>query len=362
MQFKYESSRRSFGKAMFVGAIGASLSVKSVKDTIAGVITKSGNSDSADSGIPFVSDKKFVPVMITPYQQNGQIDYKVLSQLTDFYLNAGAKGLFANCQSSEMYKLSDDERLSVTDYVVRHVNGFVPVVASGSFGKSFEDKAEFVKKIHQTGVDAVIIITNHFAKKRHKDNILIDNFEIFFALTKGVPLGTYECPAPYKRILTPIVFDYLIQSNRIIYHKDTTIAFDKVRVKIDMAKKSHLKFYDACTANTMRSLQSGASGMSSISGNFYPEILTWMCENATNPEKQEQVNYIQEQLTASEKVIASGYPLSSKYFLQKRGLPIQVSTRKSRKKLSKKQCQALDQAYLTFLGWCDYIGIEPVKI
>jgi 4-hydroxy-tetrahydrodipicolinate synthase len=271
------------------------------------------------------------------------------------------KGYFANCQSSEMYFLSEEERLAVTHHVVKRVNGMMPVVATGSFGESLDEKAEFAKKMYQTGINAVIMITSHFAKRKESDDELIGNCEKFLALTDNIPMGTYECPQPYKRILTPYVFEYLLGTKRLVYHKDTSIAFEKVKAKIDLAKNSKLEFYDACTANTTNSLRAGAKGMSAISGNFYPEILVWMCNNATNPDKQNDVKYIQEQLTKTEAVIGKNYPLSSKYFLQKRGLPIELITRKSTRPLTENQKNALDETYNVFRGWCDRIGIEPAK-
>ena len=59
------------------------------------------------------SGKGFVPVMLTPFKENRAIDFDGLTRLTEWYLQAGAKGLFANCQSSEMYELSDDEKLLI---------------------------------------------------------------------------------------------------------------------------------------------------------------------------------------------------------------------------------------------------------
>jgi 4-hydroxy-tetrahydrodipicolinate synthase len=56
------------------------------------------------------SQKGFIPVMLTPFKNNGAIDYDALTKLTEFYLEAGAAGLFANCLSSEMYELEPDER------------------------------------------------------------------------------------------------------------------------------------------------------------------------------------------------------------------------------------------------------------
>ena len=80
------------------------------------------------------------------------------------------------------------------------------MVATGSFGLTIEDKAEFTKKIYDTGIDAVILITGHYANIEDSDDVLLRNFEKMFKLTGNIPLGMYECPAPYKRILGPAVF------------------------------------------------------------------------------------------------------------------------------------------------------------
>ena len=71
------------------------------------------------------------PVMLTPFDENRQIDWESLKKLIDWYIAAGVHGLFANCQSSEMFFLSDAESLQLTRFVVDYVAGRVPVVASG---------------------------------------------------------------------------------------------------------------------------------------------------------------------------------------------------------------------------------------
>ena len=124
-----------------------------------------------------MSDKKFVPVMITPFNLKAKVDLDVVSVLIDFYLAAGVKGFFANCLSSEMFSITEDERLELTKHIVEYVNGRVPIVATGSFGLTIEDKAEFTKRIYNVGVDAVIMITGHFAKVDEDDDVLLRNFE-----------------------------------------------------------------------------------------------------------------------------------------------------------------------------------------
>lgn len=311
------------------------------------------------------SDKKFVPVMITPFNLKAKVDLDSVSRLVDFYLAAGVKGFFANCLSSEMYSITEDERLELTSHIVRYVRGRVPIVATGSFGLTIEDKAEFAKKIYDTGIDAVILITGHYANVEDPDEVLLKNFDKMLRLTPGIPMGMYECPAPYKRILGTEVFEQLIQTNRFVYHKDTSIAKESVKAKLDVLEKTgntSLEFYDAHTPNAMTSIQAGARGMSSISGNFYPEILVWMCNHANNPEKQEQVQWLQEQLIKVDPLIHIAYPLSAKYFLGKRGLPVRTISRAHALELTPDQKKTLDDIHSQFMFWCETLHITPVNV
>ena len=311
-----------------------------------------------------MSDKKFVPVMITPFNLKAKVDLEVVNVLVDFYLAAGVKGFFANCLSSEMFSITEDERLELTQHIVRYVKGRVPIVATGSFGLTIEDKADFTKRIFDTGVDAVIMITGHFAKVDEGDEVLLRNFDKMFQLTGNIPLGMYECPAPYKRIISAGVFKELLSAKRMIYHKDTSIDPQKVRAKLDILKEtdSELEFYDAHTPNAHFSLLNGAKGMSSISGNFYPEIMVWMTENANDPAKQEEVAWLQSELTKVDPLIHVAYPMSSKYFLQKRGLPVRTISRATALQLTPEQRKTLDDIHDSFLNWCERLDIKPVTI
>ncbi|GAB2824031.1 dihydrodipicolinate synthase family protein [Ferruginibacter profundus] len=311
-----------------------------------------------------MTDTKFVPVMITPFNLKAKVDLDVVSNLVDFYLAAGVKGFFANCLSSEMYSITEDERLELTQHIVRYVNGRVPVVATGSFGLTVNDKAEFAKKIYDTGIDAVILITGHYANVEDSDDILLKNFERMFKLTGNIPLGMYECPAPYKRIIGPDVFKTLLAANRLVYHKDTSIDLEKVKAKIDIVKttKSNLEFFDAHSPNAMYSLQMGAKGMSSISGNFYPEILVWMVNNANDPAKLEAVKWLQAEISRVDPLIHGAYPMSAKYFLRKRGLPVRTISRATALELTPDQKKTLDEIHDSFKMWCEKLAIKPVDI
>jgi len=311
-----------------------------------------------------MSDRKFVPVMITPFNLKAKVDLDAVSTLIDFYLAAGVKGFFANCLSSEMYSITEDERLELTQHVVKYVNGRVPVVATSSFGLTIDDKAEFTKRIYDTGIDAAILITGHYANIEDSDDILFRNFDKMFKLTGNIPLGMYECPAPYKRILGTEVFRALLGSNRFVYHKDTSISLESVKAKLEVVKTAdkRFEFYDAHSPNAMYSLQMGAKGMSSISGNFYPEILVWMVNNANNPDKQEDVKWLQGEISRVDPLIHIAYPMSAKYFLRKRGLPVRTISRATALELTPDQKKTLDEIHESFQLWCERLQIMPVDI
>jgi 4-hydroxy-tetrahydrodipicolinate synthase len=311
-----------------------------------------------------MSINKFVPVMITPFNLKAKVDMDAVSTLIDFYLAAGVKGFFANCLSSEMYSITEDERLELTQHVVKYVNGRVPVVATSSFGLTVDDKAEFTKKIYDTGIDAAILITGHYANIEDSDEVLVKNFDRMFKLTGNIPLGMYECPAPYKRIIDADVFKILLSANRLVYHKDTSISLESVKAKLDILKeiKNSLEFYDAHSPNAMYSLQMGAKGMSSISGNFYPEILVWMVNNANNPKKLEDVKWLQGEISRVDPLIHIAYPMSAKYFLRKRGLPVRTISRATALELTPEQKKTLDEIHDSFKTWCERLDIKPVDV
>ena len=67
------------------------------------------------------SKKGFIPVMLTPFKNDGSIDYSGLKKLTELYIESGASGLFANCLSSEMFELSEVERIELINQVIKTV-------------------------------------------------------------------------------------------------------------------------------------------------------------------------------------------------------------------------------------------------
>ena len=76
------------------------------------------------------------PVMLTPFTPNNEVDYPALRALVEWYISQGVSGLFAVCQSSEMFFLTERERAAVARAIVKYAAGRVPVIASGHVSES----------------------------------------------------------------------------------------------------------------------------------------------------------------------------------------------------------------------------------
>lgn len=271
-------------------------------------------------------DKKFIPVMLMPFKKDGSVDYPALAELIEFYLEAGAGGLFANCLSSEMYHLSEEEMLASVSFIVEKVNRRVPIVATGTFPGTVEEQATFVKKIYATGIDCVIVITSLLAKEE-EDNLTFEaQVQHLLSLTEKIPLGFYECPLPYKRIIEADFLGRLAASGRVIYHKDTCLDISDIRAKLSATNSAaNFGLYDAYMAHAVDSLRAGSAGLSCIQGNYFPELVVWLCEN--HAEDSPALEKVQNFFVRHMDVMHSTYPASAKYILQKRGLSLETTCR-----------------------------------
>lgn len=306
------------------------------------------------------SEKGFIPVMLTPFKNNGSIDFDGLTRLTELYLNAGAKGLFANCLSSEMFELTDTERIDIIKHVIKIANGSVPVVATGTFGGSIAQQADFVKRVNDTGTAAVILLNGMLASENESDEVFNAKVIELLDLTPGVPVGFYECPVPYKRLLSPQQLQQFVATGRVIYHKDTSLDINQIREKLALAAGANFGLYDAYMVHAVETLKAGSAGLSCIQGNYFPELIVWLCDNYNKAELAEEVDMVQRFLIDNMDVMHNVYPIVSKYFLQKRGFEISTFTRRNVGEFTSGIRAQVDALYTNYDRLQQYLDVKAV--
>ncbi|MDO4326570.1 MAG: dihydrodipicolinate synthase family protein [bacterium] len=265
------------------------------------------------------------PVMLTPFTKENQVDYLALETLVSWYIEHGVKGLFAVCQSSEMFYLTLEERLQVARCVVKAAAGRVPVIASGHVSDTLEDQAEELNRMAETGVDAVILITNRLAKEEESDEIWMKNCrELLRHISSEIPLGFYECPYPYKRLLSLENLKWCAQTGRFYFLKDTCCDIRQIREKLDVIKGTNLRLYNANTTTLLESLRAGAAGYSGVMANFHPQLYAWLCDHYQEKKAEE----LQDFLSIASLIERQWYPVNAKYHLREiEGLPMTTISR-----------------------------------
>lgn len=266
------------------------------------------------------------PVMLTPFTKEGAVDYEGLKSLTDWYIDCGCQGLFAVCQSSEMYFLSLDERLQIAKTVVKAAGGRVPVIASGNISEDGKERVEETKKMAETGVDAVILITNQFAAPDESDEVWIKNCLKFIErIDPDIPLGFYECPYPYKRLISTENLRICAQTGRFYFLKDTSCDMELIRERLAAIEGTDLKLYNANSTTLLASLREGAYGFSGVMANFHPSLYIHLCEHF----KEKEVEELQAFLAIASLIERQYYPVNAKYYIQKyTGVPMTTFSRR----------------------------------
>ena len=224
-----------------------------------------------------------VPVMLTPFTEADRIDWASLERLVEWYLANGADALFAVCQSSEMQKLSLDERTELARRVVAQTAGRVPVIASGHISDDRDDQRAELTAMAETGIDALVLVTNHLDPRDTGTAAFRDGLKALLGwLPKDLPLGLYECPAPYRRLLSDDEFRLCRDTGRFVTLKDVSCDIDVVRRRVALAGDSGFAVVNANAAIAAAAMRAGSKGFSGVLANMHPDLYAWIYAHAAD--------------------------------------------------------------------------------
>ena len=336
------------------------------------------------------------PTMVTPYLKDGTIDYAAAERMTEWYYENGCDGIFAACQSSEIFYLSLEERVRLAETVVNKVrqlnaqnsaddahqsiprqidtdaaenarrgeqclpaagiSGMVnvckntggrthmvapaktstalctprkqpmQVVVSRHVSEDITAQAEELSLMHATGADAVILISNRLDPMNEGDGVWLTGAEeLLRRLPADVKLGLYECPYPYKRILSERIVRWCAESGRFYFIKSTSCDLGVIASQISAASGSPLKLYNANAQTLLDSLRLGAVGYCGVMANFHPGLYSkfWRMYNEGADAELYQAFFC-----VSAFLESLAYPVTAKYHLNDiAGIAMEYSSR-----------------------------------
>lgn len=173
---------------------------------------------------------------------------------------------------------------------MQHTPKNISIVASGHVANDLDTQIEEAKAFIDEGIDAYVFISNRFASADEDDSVFLKNIDRAVESVGDVNFGIYECPYPYKRVMTPAVLKKLAESGRFTFLKDTCCDPGMINEKLRAVDGMGLKIFNANSASLLETLKMGCAGFSGVMANFHPEIYSWLCKNfEKEPEKAKKV-------------------------------------------------------------------------
>lgn len=131
-----------------------------------------------------------VVALVTPFTEDGSVDFEALEGLVDFHLANGTDGILVLGTTGESSTMTDEEDYEVARLVVERVAGRVPVIGGAGSNSTAESmrKAAGLEKI---GVDGLLLITPYYNKSNEEG--IYQHFKYVLDRT-GIPSILYNIP------------------------------------------------------------------------------------------------------------------------------------------------------------------------
>lgn len=276
--------------------------------------------------MPFSIAPGVWPVMITPWTDDNKPDYKAIEGLVNWYIEKGCTGIFAVCQSSEMAFLSEQEKLDIAKAVAEAVDGRIQVVASGH---TADDKPTQFREIENMmkipGIGAYVLVSNRLDQKHEGEEVFLKNAREIFDRFPEIDFGIYECPMPWKRLVSLEFLKTVAPEGRMVFLKDTCCDYELIRERLKAVEGTPLKIFNANAQSWFDSYCHGSAGYNGVMANLHPDLYKWCFDH--KDDQPEKARLVADFLTTAAMIEMRLWPCNGKYHQQLAGVPMNVFAR-----------------------------------
>jgi len=257
-------------------------------------------------------------LLLTPFQQNGAIDWTTYDAYVDWQLEREPTGLFAVCGSSEMKWLTAQERVDLARRAVQRA-GDIPVFATANLGEDSATHRDELARMADTGIAAAVLVPPRFShdRARYRDYL--------FMLTEDAPcpIVLYEWPQMDNHLLEPELFGELAQCGRIVGIKDTTCTLEGIRAKQAVAGDAVV--YQANTPFLLAALKMGVRGIMAITSTARADLGIQLWRQFQQQEDAAQRTH--RELVSLDGLLRLAYPATAKHLVARQGIQMSTHTR-----------------------------------
>ena len=210
------------------------------------------------------------PVVPTTFTDDGELDIASQLRCVDFMIDAGSNGLAILANFSEQFVLSDAERETLTEAILDHVDGRVPVIVTTTH-TSTRVCAERSRRAQEAGASMVMVMPPYHGATIRMGEPAI--FAFFQALSDAIdiPIMIQDAPVAGTPMSAALLARMATQIENVAYFKiETAGAASKLRELVRLGGDAIEGPWDGEEAITLLAdLDAGATG--SMTGGGYPD-------------------------------------------------------------------------------------------
>ena len=228
--------------------------------------------------------------LITPFTQNGQIDFEALKRLLDKQIAGGVDYIVVLGTTGEAATMSEDEKAQVRNFVRDYIAGRVTLVL-GVGGNNTAAVCEQLKSLDLTGYSAILSVCPYYNKPSQEGL-----FQHFCAIAQASPLPVilYNVPGRTGINLLPetVMRIYNAQPDKIAGIKEASGNLEQIKHLISLSLNIQHSTFNIISGDdglTADIIQAGGAGLISVLSNALPEQTAQLVRTA-DTQLQQQLN------------------------------------------------------------------------
>ncbi len=208
--------------------------------------------------------------MITPFDEDMNVDYQSLKKFTRFQVDEGINALIVLGTTGEAPTINEDERNKIIETVVNEVNGKIPVIV-GTGTNDTKKVAALNKSAEKLKVDGLLIVNPYYNKGTQQS--LVEHYKYISERTT-LPILLYNVPSRTgMNILPETAITISEQCKNVKGIKEASGNISQIG-KLFALRKPGFHVYSGNDDQTLPIIAFGGSGIVSVFSNVFPKQMT----------------------------------------------------------------------------------------
>ena len=248
--------------------------------------------------------------LVTPFKENGTVNYEVLESLIEEQIAAGTDCIVAMGTTGESATTSEEEHIQVIRFVCEVVNGRIPVVA-GTGSNCTQTAVELSVEAEEAGADGVLLVSPYYNKATQ--NGLKAHFAKIANSIK-IPAILYNVPSRTGVNIAPeTIVDLCRHVENIVGVKEASGNFSAA-AKILQLSGGYVDVYSGNDDQVVPMLALGGKGVISVLSNVAPKQTHDMC-----------AEFFKGNIEASRRIQLKAMPLIEALFSEVNPIPVKAA-------------------------------------